>query len=231
MEYLPSEDDRDWLLDHLAALVRTRGHATLVCAPILAGTPRWFPEPLGADPLSLRVLAVRLLGYAGLDMDAEVQPFDDTVEAEVELNAWGGARSVRHQGAAAWYAGTEDGVCWFGCSDATAAEPAALLGTMAHEVAHAYRHHHGLMVDDRDTEELLTDLTTVYLGKAAGAPGTCTSCLARRFAGRDGLQKIRLPSARASSPGDSVLGTGRAGSEASNSARAYRARRGLRVRT
>jgi hypothetical protein len=35
---------------------------------------------------------------------------------------------------------------------------------MGHEVAHAYRSHHRLQVDDRDREELLTDLTTIYLG-------------------------------------------------------------------
>jgi len=39
-----------------------------------------------------------------------------------------------------------------------------MAGVMAHEVAHAYRAHHGLVVDDTDEEELLTDLTTIYLG-------------------------------------------------------------------
>jgi hypothetical protein len=35
---------------------------------------------------------------------------------------------------------------------------------MAHEIAHAYRRFHRLEVRDRDEEERLTDLTTVYLG-------------------------------------------------------------------
>ena len=35
---------------------------------------------------------------------------------------------------------------------------------MAHEVAHAYRTVHGLRVSDPKVEEMLTDLTTVYLG-------------------------------------------------------------------
>lgn len=35
---------------------------------------------------------------------------------------------------------------------------------MSHEVAHAYRRIHKLVAVDRETDEMLTDLTTVYLG-------------------------------------------------------------------
>jgi hypothetical protein len=39
-----------------------------------------------------------------------------------------------------------------------------IAGVLAHEVAHAFRQRRGLVVDDPDEEELLTDLTTIYLG-------------------------------------------------------------------
>jgi len=43
-------------------------------------------------------------------------------------------------------------------------EPEALVATLCHEVAHAWRHSHRLAVEDRAQEERLTDATTVYLG-------------------------------------------------------------------
>jgi len=162
VDHLPDSKERLWLEKELKLLVEQRGHAPLVLSPVLTASKRWFPEDVAPDEFSLRVLALRLLGYAGLDLDAEVHGYD-AAEAEVEYDARG-ARTARHEGAAAWYAGTKDGVCIFGCSDHAGGDPAALVGTMAHEVAHAYRDHHGLMVEDRDTEELLTDLTTVFLG-------------------------------------------------------------------
>jgi hypothetical protein len=40
----------------------------------------------------------------------------------------------------------------------------AAVGVMAHEVAHAWRNEKHLVADAREREELLTDLTTIYLG-------------------------------------------------------------------
>jgi hypothetical protein len=42
--------------------------------------------------------------------------------------------------------------------------PDTLVAVLAHETAHAWRDVHALEVFDRAAEELLTDLTTVYLG-------------------------------------------------------------------
>ena len=60
--------------------------------------------------------------------------------------------------------GLADGVYRFGVKDTELRDEQALIGTLGHEVAHAYRTHHGLVVASRDTEEQLTDLTTIYLG-------------------------------------------------------------------
>ena len=52
----------------------------------------------------------------------------------------------------------------FGANATKLDSPDVLAGVMAHEVAHAFRHRHGLNLRKREVEEPLTDLTTIYLG-------------------------------------------------------------------
>ena len=66
--------------------------------------------------------------------------------------------------AAAWFGGIDGDSCWFGLNVDQLDDPEQLVGTLCHEVAHAYRAYHGLTVSSQDIEEALTDLTTVYLG-------------------------------------------------------------------
>jgi hypothetical protein len=58
-----------------------------------------------------------------------------------------------------------------------------VVAAMAHEVAHAFRRFHALEVEDRDVEERLTDLTTVYLGFGVL---TTNAALRHRSEGLDG---------------------------------------------
>ncbi len=60
--------------------------------------------------------------------------------------------------------GITDEVCLFGVNERELRDLDSLIGTLGHEVAHAYRFRHGLEATDRHVEELLTDLTSVYLG-------------------------------------------------------------------
>jgi hypothetical protein len=103
----------------------------------------------------------RLLDYAGLDgLGLEVSSF-----VEYDPSAGGdGDDSSQHLGTAGWFAGVREGRCLFGINVSELDQPEALCGVMAHEVAHAYRQARELRADDRDVEEKLTDLTTVYLG-------------------------------------------------------------------
>ena len=73
-------------------------------------------------------------------------------------------RAGGHEGTAAWFAGIRDGVCSFGVDTHQLNDPIALVGTLSHEVAHAYRHANELRIPDPTVEEPLTDLTTIYLG-------------------------------------------------------------------
>jgi hypothetical protein len=123
----------------------------------------FFPDRWTPDAFGIRRLALRLLRYAGLsNLEVMVDIFEE--ERDVELDPSGRVRSMRHRGAAAWFAGIEDDVCFFGTEVAQLGDPLGVVAAMAHEIAHAFRRYHGLEVPDRAEEELLTDLTTVYLG-------------------------------------------------------------------
>jgi hypothetical protein len=160
-----TSDERAWLLDALGELIDARGAKTFLSAPILEPTPRDFPDPFEPNESGVRTLLKRIMRHAGLaqlevDVDTFSQP--DVVH---ELDERGGARSWGHDGAAAWFAGIgEDGCCHFGVAEERIRDPEALVATLCHEVAHAWRTFHAVRVEERDEEERLTDLTTVYLG-------------------------------------------------------------------
>jgi hypothetical protein len=100
------------------------------------------------------------MDYAGLDhLDLYVQPF---------VNEWSeGDEEERPRYVIGFFRGIEEGTCLFGIHEPALEDPEYLTGVMAHEVAHAFRHHHGLAVADHAEEEELTDLTSVYLGGGA----------------------------------------------------------------
>jgi hypothetical protein len=93
------------------------------------------------------------------DFDASVDTFVD--EAPRFPGAEGPSASKHVAGCFHGFHGRR---CLFSLEAASLSDPETLVGVLAHEVAHAYRAHHGLVVEDRDEEERLTDLTTVYLG-------------------------------------------------------------------
>ena len=136
-----------------------RGCEVLICAPILEPTRKFFPDPWEASLLGLDRVTRRLLQYAGLgELDVRLERFSQNVSPRNRVKG-------RTCGViAAYFAGIRDGSCHFGINDQQTSDPEHLAGIMCHEVAHAYRNFHGLCVEDRDEEELLTDLTTVYLG-------------------------------------------------------------------
>jgi hypothetical protein len=69
----------------------------------------------------------------------------------------------QHKGAAAWFAGIDDGVCIFGADTSELRAGESIVGTMCHEVAHAFRAHHGLESTTRQIDEEHTDITTIVI--------------------------------------------------------------------
>jgi hypothetical protein len=161
---LLSEGDRGWLIGELRNLVGVCGAQRFLEAPILEPTPGDFPDAFEPSKRGVRVLLRRILDAAGLPaLDVALDTFSQPDEVR-ELDAHGRAKAWGHEGAAAWFAGIEGGVCHFGVAEERVGEPAVLVGTLCHEVAHAWRSFHQVWIADRDVEERLTDLTTVYLG-------------------------------------------------------------------
>ncbi|HEV7768866.1 MAG TPA: hypothetical protein VGQ76_27985 [Thermoanaerobaculia bacterium] len=157
MEHLPSEEERQWLARALQQLIAKRGVAILDAAPLVEPTNEWFPEPWDTTAAHAHRLAQRLLHYAGL---TTLRP---TLSAfEPQLNEDGTAPRDAHT--AGWFAGIENRRAYFGLHVGQFSDPEAAAGVLAHEVAHAWRTYHQLIVDDREEEELLTDVTTILLG-------------------------------------------------------------------
>lgn len=160
---LPDAPDREWLIAELALLVERYGPEPLIARPLIEPTPAYFPDRWTPDRAGVARLIGRLLRYADLGELRVELDLDAAPPAHVELA--GAIVSARHSGAPAWFSGIDErGVARFGCLDAHLGEPEVLVAHLCHEVAHAWREHHRAGVADRDEEELLTDLTTVYLG-------------------------------------------------------------------
>ncbi len=144
---LPPPEQRPWLLDQLGLLVAEGGLARLVSSPLLEGLPSTEPEA------QIRAL----LGHLGLaEVRVELEPIDlDTGALFPE------ARVCRRGGEGALWLIEDQGLrLRWGLRASVPPEPASLC----HEVSHAWRHRRGLCVEDPRLEELLTDLTAVYLG-------------------------------------------------------------------
>jgi hypothetical protein len=158
---LATAAEQQWAVAALADLVRKRGSGPLLSRPFVLPEPAFFPDPWTADAAGVERLLRRLLAYAGLP--------DARVRADVEPGdagpVWPGETERQRHGAAGWYRGRDAaGTYHFGVDAGFNQRPEMLVAVLAHETAHAWRDTHALPVPDRDAEELLTDLTTVYLG-------------------------------------------------------------------
>jgi hypothetical protein len=164
MAALPAPLEREWLWAALQTLVEARGEATLLTAPLLLPTDEFFPDRWTPDEAGVGRLAKRLLGHAGLGhLGVEVEVFTEPTQVR-EVGLDGRAAATSHAGAAAWFAGIRNGTCLFGAEAEQLGDPLGLVGAMAHEIGHAFRRSHRLEHPDRDLEEKLTDVTTIYLG-------------------------------------------------------------------
>lgn len=154
MEVLPAADERKWLGRYLRKLIERRGCGQFVAAPILLPLPAVFPVQWNGKVADVHRLTQHLMYYAGLaHLDMRLTGFTaDDLEG------------VMDAGTAGWFAGIEHGRALFGVHVAQLRDAEGAVGVMAHEVAHAWRAEHKLVAEVRDREELLTDLTTVYLG-------------------------------------------------------------------
>ncbi len=157
---LPDRERRAWLLESLGELLRRADGSHFVCAPIVLPTPAFFPDRWTRSVAGVERLLRRLFAYADLD---ELTPTVQLYEGEPP-EPRGSGELMHHEGAAGLFLGIEDELAYFGADASLLDDPGGITATLAHEVGHAYRAHHGLCVADRELEEPLTDLTSVFLG-------------------------------------------------------------------
>lgn len=173
---LPDPLEREWLLAALETLIEARGEAPVLSAPLLFADARSFPDRWSPDTAGVAALATRLLRHAGLaHLEVSIETFEEERDVDT-VGLDGKAASWSHAGAAAWFAGIRGTTCLFGIEVSKLGDALGVVAAMAHEVGHAYRAAHRLERRDRDLEERLTDVTTVYLGF-----GVLTTAASERF--------------------------------------------------
>jgi hypothetical protein len=157
LDLIPSEQEQDWLIKQLARLVKQAGYESFLRGAIVEPSPACFPEPWVPDLRGARAVIERLMQAAGLGhLSVEIEEFS--------VDAPGAAIPAEQRTVVGWFEGVEEDVCRFRINKSRLSDPESLAGVMAHEVARAYRQHLQLQVSDREKEERLTDLTTVFLG-------------------------------------------------------------------
>ncbi|MBI5534411.1 MAG: hypothetical protein HY898_16930 [Deltaproteobacteria bacterium] len=158
---LPDRQERERLLLAVRRIATQTSWEPWVRAPVLDASGTWFPDAWSPDRRGVKTLLRRILTYVGLG------------EAAVHVQIGRGLRAAQfdHQGvgtggkgAAAWFWGWEGNVCRFGVDKDQLGDLEALVGTLCHEVCHAWRAHHGVVAKDPRVEEQLTDVTAVVLG-------------------------------------------------------------------
>lgn len=155
MQHLPALDEQAWLIERLKELMGSIGPGNFLDGPLVLPDRRFFPDPWSFSRRGIDRLTRRLMQYAGLGhLDVEVRFF-----SEIEPLPEGCESAV------ALFLGIEGLRCHFAIDDSVERSSENVAGVMCHEVAHAFRSHRGLSeAGSSDEEELLTDLTTVYLG-------------------------------------------------------------------
>jgi hypothetical protein len=156
MRYLPTDDEAEWLLQALAALIRACGAEQFLKAPIVEPASEYFPDRVDSPEAALDRITRRLMQYAGLgDLEVGISYFEEDSGRSPGTPGWG---------TAGLFIGIEGACCKFGINASMIEQDMSYVaGVMAHEVAHAYRQRHQLRSADPE-EELLTDLTATYLG-------------------------------------------------------------------
>lgn len=166
---LPPAPARAWLLEQLAALVKSCGVGPLCGAPLIEPIPEFFPDPWAGGEASVARVAKRLLRYAGIEDKPVLVAVVDEGNAPAAVS--GGVS----------FEGLRQGTLEFAVQTAAMRDPMVLVPAMARAVAEAYRRVHRLPIGTDAPQQRLVDVTAVYLGF-----GLLTANAALRMAGSGG---------------------------------------------
>ncbi len=148
-----------WVEDRLRWLCGQFDEHVFNGRPLVLPTHAFFPEPHDGSRRAARALLGRVCAYMGVDRDRVTLEFVSHAGRLWLVNEAG--QYLPH--AAGTYQETERHflvrIDTSGLDD-----PMTLVGTMAHELAHARLLGEGRATSDQYDNELLTDLTVVFLG-------------------------------------------------------------------
>ncbi|XVV15840.1 hypothetical protein ACQP2X_16270 [Actinoplanes sp. CA-131856] len=162
------EVERDWIETSLDWMIGEFGRQRLM-GTIVLPTDEFFPGVYRGSRDDVRAVFSRVCRHMGvdparIDLEHDADDEDDGLAAYVPLN--------RRWHVAAGHHRIRDGRSVIGIRDDKAAEPMALVATIAHELGHAILLNDdragnggGLRIDpEREDHEPLTDLLTVFFG-------------------------------------------------------------------
>jgi hypothetical protein len=149
-----------WIEGRLAWLVDQFGYDIFARGTVILPTAEFFPDPLDGSEASVRKLLDRVCEYMQVDPAAvALQFFTGTTNLWIVNQA---GKAVPTSLAGLYEAGDSQTIIHIESS--TLWEVAHLVGTMAHELAHHRLLGEGRLAGDEFDNELLTDLTALFLG-------------------------------------------------------------------
>lgn len=148
-----------WVEYRLRWLSERFVHSAFLGAPVILPTLEFFPDPYDGTMRTVEPLMARVCGYMGVEPDdVELRVVDHGNRLHLVNDggdALGGTAGTFRQGASRFQV-TIDREELSRRDD--------LIGTMAHELAHARLLGGGLLTGSEFDNELVTDLTTLHLG-------------------------------------------------------------------
>jgi hypothetical protein len=148
-----------WVEDRLRWLSGQFDEHAFNGRPLVLPTPAFFPDSYDGSRRAARALLGRVCTYMGVDRDSLTLEFISDAGKLWLVNEAG--QYLPH--AAGTYE-EGDGKFLVRIDTSGMDDPMALVGTMAHELAHARLLGEGRATSDQYDNELLTDLTVVFLG-------------------------------------------------------------------
>ncbi len=148
-----------WIEQRLTWLSKEFDQSAFTGHSLILPTPEFFPDPYDCSKPAAQVLLQRVCNYMGVNSRRIVLKFLSQPDNLLLVNERGASLPQ----AAGTFGNLGDRYV-IRLDTGGLGDPMALVGTMAHELAHARLLGEGRLNNDAWDNELVTDLTVVYLG-------------------------------------------------------------------
>jgi hypothetical protein len=150
---------KEWIEERLQWLSEQFESSAFADKPVVLPTPEFFPDAYDGSKQSVRRLLNRVCEYMGASSDAMKLKLVDIRQDVLLVNEHG---QFLPTVAGTYEEGEQKFIIRIGRTEL--AQPMGLVGTIAHELAHARLMGEGRIPGDTFDNELLTDLTVIFHG-------------------------------------------------------------------